>query len=163
MLTELNAISPIDGRYRSKTAPLADYFSEEALIKYCVLVEIEYFIALCEVPLLQVANVSKDLFSELRKIYNDFSTEDALWIKNTEKTTNYQCKSVENLIKIIMSQLGLPKFKKVIHFGLTSQDINNTAIPLSTKHAFEKVYMPTFIQLINKLKELSVEWKDIPM
>src|SRR5690606_22552509 len=89
MLTELNAISTIDRRYRSKTAPLADYFSEEALIKYRVLVEIEYFIALCELPLPQVANVSKDLFSELRKIYNDFSTEDALWIKNTEKTTNH--------------------------------------------------------------------------
>lgn len=163
MLTELNAISPIDGRYRSKTAPLADYFSEEALIKYRVLVEIEYFIALCELPLPQVANVSKDLFSELRKIYNDFSTEDALWIKNTEKTTNHDVKAVEYFIKHKFDQLGLQEFKEFIHFGLTSQDINNTAIPLSTKHAFEKVYMPTFIQLVNKLKELSVEWKDIPM
>jgi len=163
MLTELNAISPIDGRYRSKTAPLADYFSEEALIKYRVLVEIEYFIALCELPLPQVANVSKDLFSELRKIYNDFSTEDALWIKNTEKTTNHDVKAVEYFIKHKFDQLGLQEFKEFIHFGLTSQDINNTAIPLSVKHAFEKVYMPTFIQLVNKLKELSIEWKDIPM
>lgn len=163
MLTELNAISPIDGRYRSKTAPLADFFSEEALIKYRVLVEIEYFIALCELPLPQVANVSKDLFSELRKIYNDFSTEDALWIKNTEKTTNHDVKAVEYFIKHKFDQLGLQKFKEFIHFGLTSQDINNTAIPLSVKHAFEKVYMPTFIQLVNKLKELSIEWKDIPM
>lgn len=163
MLTELNAISPIDGRYRSKTAPLADYFSEEALIKYRVLVEIEYFIALCELPLPQVANVSKDLFSELRKIYNDFSTEDALWIKNTEKTTNHDVKAVEYFIKHKFDQLGLQEYKEFIHFGLTSQDINNTAIPLSVKHAFEKVYMPTFIQLVNKLKELSVEWKDIPM
>lgn len=163
MLTELNAISPIDGRYRSKTAPLADFFSEEALIKYRVLVEIEYFIALCELPLPQVANVSKDLFSELRKIYNDFSTEDALWIKNTEKTTNHDVKAVEYFIKHKFDQLGLQEYKEFIHFGLTSQDINNTAIPLSTKHAFEKVYMTTFIQLVNKLKELSVEWKDIPM
>ena len=163
MLTELNAISPIDGRYRSKTAPLADYFSEEALIKYRVLVEIEYFIALCELPLPQVANVSKDLFSELRKIYSDFSTEDALWIKNTEKTTNHDVKAVEYFIKHKFDQLGLQEYKEFIHFGLTSQDINNTAIPLSVKHAFEKVYMPTFIQLVNKLKELSVEWKDIPM
>ncbi len=163
MLTELNAISPIDGRYRSKTAPLADYFSEEALIKYRVLVEIEYFIALCELPLPQVANVSKDLFSELRKIYTDFSTEDALWIKNTEKTTNHDVKAVEYFIKHKFDQLGLQEFKEFIHFGLTSQDINNTAIPLSVKLAFEKVYMPTFIQLVNKLKELSIEWKDIPM
>lgn len=163
MLTELNAISPIDGRYRSKTAPLADFFSEEALIKYRVLVEIEYFIALCELPLPQVANVSKDLFSELRKIYNDFSTEDALWIKNTEKTTNHDVKAVEYFIKHKFDHLGLQEFKEFIHFGLTSQDINNTAIPLSVKHAFEKVYMPTFIKLVNKLKELSIEWKDIPM
>ena len=163
MLTELNAISPIDGRYRSKTAPLAGYFSEEALIKYRVLVEIEYFIALCELPLPQVATVSKDLFIELRKIYKEFSTEDALWIKNTEKTTNHDVKAVEYFIKHKFDQLGLQEYKEFIHFGLTSQDINNTAIPLSTKDAFESVYMPTFIQLINKLKELSVEWKDIPM
>ena len=163
MLTELNAVSPIDGRYRSKTAPLADYFSEEALIKYRVLVEVEYFIALCELPLPQVANVSKDLYTELRKMYQEFSSEDALWIKNIEKTTNHDVKAVEYFIKHKFDQLGLQEYKEFIHFGLTSQDINNTAIPLSTKEAFEKVYMPTFIQLINKLKELSVEWKDIPM
>ena len=163
MLTELNAISPIDGRYRFKTAGLADYFSEEALIKYRVLVEVEYFISLCELPLPQLANVSKDVFVDLRKMYEDFSTEDALWIKNTEKTTNHDVKAVEYFIKHKFDQLGLQDYKEFIHFGLTSQDINNTAIPLSTKDAFEKVYMPTFIQLINKLKELSVEWKDIPM
>lgn len=163
MLTELNAISPIDGRYRSKTAPLANYFSEEALIKYRVLVEVEYFIALCELPLPQLQNVQKDLFPELRKIYTDFSTEDALWIKNTEKTTNHDVKAVEYFIKHKFDQLSLSDYKEFIHFGLTSQDINNTAIPLSTKDAFEQVYMPTFIQLINKLKELSIEWKDIPM
>lgn len=163
MLTELNAISPIDGRYRSKTAPLADFFSEEALIKYRVLVEIEYFIALCELPLPQLASVSEDLFSDLRKIYTNFSTEDALWIKNTEKTTNHDVKAVEYFIKHKFDKLGLQEYKEFIHFGLTSQDINNTAIPLSTKDAFEKVYMPAFLNLINKLKELSVEWKDIPM
>lgn len=163
MLTELNAISPIDGRYRSKTASLAAYFSEEALIKYRVLVEVEYFIALCEVPLPQLTNVSKDLFSELRKIYMEFTTEDALWIKNTEKTTNHDVKAVEYFIKHKFDQLNLSDYKEFIHFGLTSQDINNTAIPLSTKEAFEQVYMPTFIQVINKLKELSIEWKDIPM
>ena len=163
MLTELNAISPIDGRYRSKTAPLADFFSEEALIKYRVLVEIEYFIALCELPLPQLSTVSKDLFADLRKIYIDFSTDDALWIKNTEKTTNHDVKAVEYFIKHKFDQLGLQEYKEFIHFGLTSQDINNTAIPLSTKDAFEKVYMPTFLTLINKLKELSIEWKDVPM
>nr|WP_298001829.1 adenylosuccinate lyase [uncultured Flavobacterium sp.] len=163
MLTELNAISPIDGRYRSKAAPLADFFSEEALIKYRVLVEIEYFIALCELPLPQLSTVSKDLFADLRKIYIDFSTDDALWIKNTEKTTNHDVKAVEYFIKHKFDQLGLQEYKEFIHFGLTSQDINNTAIPLSTKDAFEKVYMPTFLTLINKLKELSIEWKDVPM
>lgn len=163
MLTELNAVSPIDGRYRSKTAPLADYFSEEALIKYRVLVEVEYFIALCELPLPQLSYVSKELFPELRKIYQQFSSDDALWIKNTEKTTNHDVKAVEYFLKHKFDELGLDNDKEFIHFGLTSQDINNTAIPLSTKEAFEKVYMPTFITLINKLKELSVEWKDIPM
>lgn len=163
MLTELNAISPVDGRYRAKTASLASYFSEEALIKYRVLVEVEYFIALCEIPLPQLKNVTKEVFPELRKIYEEFSTEDALWIKNTEKTTNHDVKAVEYFIKHKFDQLNLSAFKEFIHFGLTSQDINNTAIPLSTKDAFEQVYMPTFIQLVNKLKELSIEWKDIPM
>ena len=163
MLTELNAISPIDGRYRSKTASLAAYFSEEALIKYRVLVEVEYFIALCEIPLPQLKNVTKEVFPELRKIYQEFSTEDAVWIKDTEKTTNHDVKAVEYFIKHKFDQLNLSDYKEFIHFGLTSQDINNTAIPLSTKDAFEQVYMPTFIQLVNKLKELSIEWKDVPM
>lgn len=163
MLTELNAISPVDGRYRAKTASLASYFSEEALIKYRVLVEVEYFIALCEIPLPQLKNVTKEVFPELRKIYQEFSTEDALWIKNTEKTTNHDVKAVEYFIKHKFDQLNLSDYKEFIHFGLTSQDINNTAIPLSTKDAFEQVYMPTFIQLVNKLKELSIEWKDVPM
>ncbi|WP_158729870.1 MULTISPECIES: adenylosuccinate lyase [unclassified Flavobacterium] len=162
-LNELNAISPIDGRYRSKTLSLAPFFSEEALIKYRVLVEIEYFIALCEVPLPQLAGVNSDLFESLRNIYQNFSTEDALWIKETEKVTNHDVKAVEYFIKDAFEKLGLSQYKEFIHFGLTSQDINNTAIPLSTKEAFEKVYMPSLITLTAKLKELSVEWKDVPM
>src|SRR6478736_449690 len=162
-LNELNAVSPIDGRYRNKTISLSPFFSEEALIKYRVLVEIEYFIALCEAELPQLAKVNNNVFPELRKIYQNFSTEDALWIKETEKTTNHDVKAVEYFIKDKFEKLGLSEFKEFIHFGLTSQDINNTAIPLSTKEAFEKVYLPGLISVIAKLKELSVEWKDIPM
>ena len=162
-LSELNAISPIDGRYRSKTAALANYFSEEALIRYRVLVEIEYFIALCELPLPQVAGVNKALYGPLRDIYNHFSTENALQIKEIEKTTNHDVKAVEYFIKSEFDKLGLQEFKEFIHFGLTSQDINNTAIPLSTKEAFEKVYLPSLIAVISKLKELSTEWMHIPM
>lgn len=162
-LSELNAISPIDGRYRSKTVSLSPFFSEEALIKYRVLIEVEYFIALCEADLPQLSGVNKSVFDALRKIYTNFSTEDALWIKETEKTTNHDVKAVEYFIKSKFDALGLDKFKEFIHFGLTSQDINNTAIPLSTKEAFEKVYLPSLISLIAKLKELAMEWKDIPM
>ena len=162
-LTELNAISPIDGRYRSKTVSLSPFFSEEALIKYRVLIEVEYFIALCEANLPQLANVDKGLYVDLRKIYENFATEDALWIKETEKTTNHDVKAVEYFIKTKFDALGLQQYKEFIHFGLTSQDINNTAIPLSTKEAFEKVYLPSLIAVVAKLKELSVEWKDIPM
>ncbi|OAB28917.1 adenylosuccinate lyase [Flavobacterium fryxellicola] len=162
-LNELNAVSPIDGRYRNKTISLAPFFSEEALIKYRVLVEIEYFIALCEVPLPQLANVNPDIFESLRNIYKNFSTTDALWIKETEKVTNHDVKAVEYFIKDAFEKLGLSQYKEFIHFGLTSQDINNTAIPLSTKEAFEKVYMPSLITLTSKLKDLSVEWRDIPM
>ena len=162
-LNELNAVSPIDGRYRSKTVSLSKYFSEEALIKYRVLVEIEYFIALCEIPLPQLKNVNPNLFESLRNIYKNFSTEDALWIKETEKVTNHDVKAVEYFIKDAFEKLGLSQYKEFIHFGLTSQDINNTAIPLSTKEAFEKVYMPSLIALTSKLKDLSVEWRDIPL
>jgi adenylosuccinate lyase len=162
-LNELNAISPIDGRYRNKTLSLAPFFSEEALIKYRVLVEIEYFIALCEVPLPQLKGVDPNQFDTLRDIYKQFSTEDALWIKETEKVTNHDVKAVEYFIKDAFEKLGLSQYKEFIHFGLTSQDINNTAIPLSTKEAFEKVYMPSLITLTSKLKDLSVEWADIPM
>jgi adenylosuccinate lyase len=162
-LSELNAISPIDGRYRSKTVALAAFFSEEALIKYRVLVEIEYFIALCEAELPQLKNVNSNSFDALRAIYKEFAIADALWIKETEKTTNHDVKAVEYFIKDKFEALGLAEFKEFIHFGLTSQDINNTAIPLSTKKAFEQVYMPALIALIAKLKDLAIEWKDIPM
>ena len=162
-LTELNAISPIDGRYRNKTVSLSPYFSEEALIKYRVLVEIEYFIALCELPLPQLSDIEVKTVIGLRNIYTNFTTEDALWIKETEKTTNHDVKAVEYFIKDAFEKLGLTQYKEFIHFGLTSQDINNTAIPLSTKEAFEKVYMPSLIALTSKLKDLSVEWRDIPL
>ncbi len=162
-LSELNAISPIDGRYRSKTASLSRYFSEEALIRYRVLVEVEYFIALCELPLPQLAGVDKNLFGALRDIYKNFSTDDAQQIKDIEKTTNHDVKAVEYFIKKAFDQLGLDAYKEFIHFGLTSQDINNTAIPLSAKEAFEDVYLPSLIGVIAKLKELSTEWANIPM
>lgn len=163
ILTELNAISPIDGRYRSKTSSLSRYFSEEALIKYRVLVEIEYFIALCQVPLPQLEKVNPQIFDSLRDIYKNFTAQDALEIKEIEKTTNHDVKAVEYFIKKSFDKLGLENYKEFIHFGLTSQDINNTAIPLSAKEAFENAYLPLLIALVSKLKELSVEWADVPM
>ncbi|HMK06981.1 MAG TPA: adenylosuccinate lyase [Flavobacterium sp.] len=164
ILNELNAVSPIDGRYRSKTISLSKYFSEEALIRYRVLVEIEYFIALCEIPLPQLKGVEdSNVFEKLRAIYKDFSTADAQAIKDIEKTTNHDVKAVEYFIKTAFDHLGLSDYKEFIHFGLTSQDINNTAIPLSAKEAFQEVYLKSLIELIAKLKDLSVEWKNIPM
>ena len=163
LLTELNAISPIDGRYRNKTLSLSPYFSEEALIKYRVLVEIEYFIALCEIPLPQVKDVDPSVFEKLRDIYKNFSSADAQAIKDIEKTTNHDVKAVEYFIKTAFDNLGLSQYKEFIHFGLTSQDINNTAIPLSTKEAFENVYLKSLVALISKLKELSQDWAEIPM
>lgn len=162
-LTPLNAVSPIDGRYRNKTKLLSNYFSEEALIKYRVLVEVEYFIALCEADLPQLKGVDSKVFDGLRNLYKNFSTEDALWIKDTELTTNHDVKAVEYFIKEKFEALGLSAYKEFIHFGLTSQDINNTAIPLSTKEAFQEVYLKSLIGLIAKLKELAMEWNDIPM
>jgi adenylosuccinate lyase len=162
-LTELNAISPIDGRYRSKTASLATFFSEEALIRYRVLVEVEYFIALCQIPLPQLKGVHPNQFESLRNIYKNFSTSDAISIKEIEKTTNHDVKAVEYFIKKAFDDLGLNEFKEFIHFGLTSQDINNTAIPLSTKDAFEKSYLPLLIGVISKLKDMSQEWANVPM
>ncbi len=162
-LSYLNAISPIDGRYRSKIEVLSKYFSEEALIKYRVLVEIEYFIALCEIPLPQLSNVNKDVFVGLRKLYSEFSTEDAMTIKTIEKTTNHDVKAVEYFIKNKFDELGLTDYKEFIHFGLTSQDINNTAVPLSIKDAMNAVYVPEFFKVLGKLVQLAEDWKDIPM
>lgn len=162
-LNELTAISPIDGRYRNKTIALANYFSEKALIKYRVLVEIEYFIALCELPLPQLKSVDHSVFDKLRELYKSFSTADACSIKEIEKTTNHDVKAVEYFIKNAFDQLGLEAYKEFIHFGLTSQDINNTAIPLLLKESFENVYLPLLVNVIAKLKDLSQEWKDVPM
>lgn len=162
-LTQLNAISPIDGRYRNKTEALQHYFSEEALIKYRVQVEIEYFIALCEIPLPQLADFNTALFPELQKIYQDFTSEDAQAIKDIEKTTNHDVKAVEYFIKQKFDALNLQKYKEFIHFGLTSQDINNTAIPLSIKEAMNEVYVPAYFKVFEKLKELAKEWENIPM
>ena len=162
-LTKLNAISPIDGRYRNKVANLADYFSEEALIKYRVRVEIEYFIALCEIPLPQLVDFDTSLFNELRKIYIDFTSLDAQKVKDIEKITNHDVKAVEYFIKEKFDCLNLQKFKEFIHFGLTSQDINNTAIPLSVKEAMNDIYIPNYLEVLEKLQELVIEWKDISM
>ncbi|OBX24615.1 adenylosuccinate lyase [Gelidibacter algens] len=162
-LSSLNAISPIDGRYRNKINSLADYFSEEALIKYRVQVEIEYFIALCELPLPQLKDLNASNFENLRALYTDFSTEDALAIKDIEKVTNHDVKAVEYFIKEKFDKLNLNPYKEFIHFGLTSQDINNTAIPLSIKEAMNDVYVPEYTNVVKKIKALSEEWADIPM
>ncbi len=162
-LTKLNAISPIDGRYRGKIEELANYFSEEALIKYRVKVEIEYFIALCEIPLPQLISFDNSLFNELRKIYIDFTAEDAQKIKDIESITNHDVKAVEYFIKEKFDALGLQAHKEFIHFGLTSQDINNTAIPLSIKEAMNDVYVPQYLELLERLQELVIEWQDISM
>ena len=162
-LSVLNAISPIDGRYRSKVTELESFFSEQALIKYRILIEIEYFIALCEAKIDQLSTFDEKLFVELRLIYDNFSTEDAMQIKNIENTTNHDVKAVEYFIKEKFDSLGISEYKEFIHFGLTSQDINNTAIPLSVKIANEKVYIPFVEELINKLEQLSNDWSNIPM
>ena len=163
ILNELTAISPVDGRYYKTANPLSLYFSEFALIKYRVKVEIEYYIALCELPLPQLKDFPKDKFGELRNVYEEFTQADATRIKEIEKTTNHDVKAVEYLIKEKMDELGLSSLKEFIHFGLTSQDINNTAIPLSIKDSNENVLYPELQKLMNKLRVLAEEWKDIPM
>jgi len=163
LLTTLNAISPIDGRYRSKTKSLAPYFSEEALIQYRVKIEIEYFIALCELPLPQLADFNPSLFEELRSIYLHFTTDDALEIKSIENTTNHDVKAVEYFIKKEFDKLELQSYKEFIHFGLTSQDINNTAIPLSIKKAVEEVYLPHLDSVIEELEARVTEYQHIPL
>jgi len=162
-LNALTAISPVDGRYRRAGKELAAYFSEYALIKYRVRVEIEYFIALCEIPLPQLQNVDKSIFTSLRDVYLNFSKEDAQAIKDIEKVTNHDVKAVEYFIKEKFDALNLAEFKEFIHFGLTSQDINNTSVPLSLKEAVLEQYLPQLEQVIAKLKELANEWKDIPL
>ena len=159
----LQAISPIDGRYASKTASLIPFFSEEALIRYRVQVEIEYFISLVELDLPQLQDFDRNLFQELRNLYLEFSVQDAIRIKETEKVTNHDVKAVEYFIKEKFDVLKLQKYKEFIHFGLTSQDINNTAIPLSLKDAVNEVYVPLLLELKNKLKALSEEWAQISM
>lgn len=162
-LTSLSAISPIDGRYRDKVEILAPYFSEEALIRYRVKVEIEYFISLCSIPLPQLSGFEKQKFEDLRKVYTEFDSGDAQKIKDIEKITNHDVKAVEYFIKEKFEILGLKAFKEFIHFGLTSQDINNTAIPLSLKDAFFAVYLPELESLEQKLVLLTKEWNDIPL
>jgi adenylosuccinate lyase len=159
----LEAISPVDGRYRRAVAKLADYFSEGALIKYRVRVEVEYFIALCQIPLPQLEGFDKALFASLRVIYRDFSLEDARRIKAIEDVTNHDVKAVEYFLKEKFEELGLQEFKEFIHFGLTSQDINNTALPLSLKEAHVEVLQPVIGEVIAALQEKAHEWKTVPM
>ena len=159
----LTAISPIDGRYRDKVDSLANYFSESALIRYRVMVEVEYFIALCELPLPQLRGFDHALFDNLKEIYLDLTVEDAQKIKDIEKVTNHDVKAVEYFIKERFDALNLHEYKEFIHFGLTSQDINNTAVPCSFRDAIHDVYYPVIDELIAKLEELAEEWKDIPM
>jgi len=162
-LSLLTAISPIDGRYRSKVENLQLYFSEFALIKYRVLVEVEYFIALCELPLPQLAAFDKNLFESLRKIVANFSLEDAQRIKDIEKVTNHDVKAVEYFLKEEFDKLNVQEYKEFIHFGLTSQDINNTAVPKSIQDALDNEYYPSIYDLVDKLDEMADEWKNIPM
>ncbi len=163
-LDKLTAISPIDGRYRSKTQQLADYFSEYALIRYRVRVEIEYFITLCELPLPQLEDFDHSLFESLRDIYRNFTETDAARVKEIEQTTNHDVKAVEYFIKEQLDKIGdFEKYKEFIHFGLTSQDINNTSVPLSIKEALEEVYYPMVEELIEQLNDYAEQWKNVPM
>lgn len=163
-LDQLTAISPIDGRYRGKTEALANYFSEFALIKYRVQVEIEYFIALCNLPLPQLSGLKTDTYESLRDIYRNFTEENAQRVKDIESITNHDVKAVEYFLKEEFDKLGgLDAYKEFIHFGLTSQDINNTSVPLSIKDAIQEVYNPLMDEIIGQLKQYADDWKDIPM
>ncbi|MBE0639187.1 MAG: adenylosuccinate lyase [Bacteroidales bacterium] len=160
---QLNAISPVDGRYSDKTRPLQDYFSEAALIRYRLRVEVEYFISLCQLPLPQLQDVEHVVFEQLRSVYREFSIEEAHRVKAIEKITNHDVKAVEYLLKEKFDEMGLGSYREFIHFGLTSQDINNTAVPISMKEAWENELLPNFEKLVKKLQVLSEEWKNIPM
>ena len=162
-LTNLTAISPVDGRYRRQLESLAPYFSEFGLIKYRVKVEIEYFIALCEIPLPQLEGVDKSVYPKLRAIIDNFSEANALEIKETEKVTNHDVKAVEYFIKARFDELGLADFKEFVHFGLTSQDINNTSVPLSIRDASLEVIQPKLEEVVGRITELSTMWKEVPM
>ncbi|MDD6622461.1 MAG: adenylosuccinate lyase [Bacteroidales bacterium] len=162
-LCPLTAISPIDGRYRNKTEILDNYYSEFALIRYRVKVEIEYFIALCEIPLPQLSDFDKNLFSNLRDIYNNFTLDNAKEVKSIESITNHDVKAVEYFIKKHFDNLGLEKYKEFIHFGLTSQDINNTSVPMLIKDSINEVYLPMITELTELLNTYAEQWKDIPM
>ena len=163
ILNELTAISPVDGRYRKQVDNLSDYFSEYALIRYRVLVEVEYFIALCEIPLPQLKDVDKLSYPKLRDLYKDFSTADAQLIKDIEKTTNHDVKAVEYFLKEKFDQLGLAGWREFIHFGLTSQDVNNTATPYSLRKMVHDVYYPELEELQKRLQQLQAEWAQLPM
>ena len=162
-LSPLTAVSPVDGRYHSKTKSLQNYYSEHALIRYRVKVEIEYFIALCEIPLPQLADFDKNLYNALRDIYENFSLEDSQSIKDIESITNHDVKAVEYFIKGKFDNLGIEKYKEFIHFGLTSQDINNTSLPMLIKDSLNEVYYPLLNKMIDILDKYAEEWKDIPM
>jgi adenylosuccinate lyase len=159
----LNAISPIDGRYYTKTKVLSNYFSESSLIRYRVKVEIEYFISLCELPLPQLINVKKDLFLKLRTYYNDFSDKDAQRVKDIELTTNHDVKAVEYFIKEKMDLDGIGEAKEFVHFGLTSQDINNTAVPMSLMDALKDIYLPSLNNLVDDIEKLSIQFSSVAM
>ncbi|UYZ63476.1 adenylosuccinate lyase [Hymenobacter weizhouensis] len=162
-LTPLTAVSPLDGRYRRQTAPLAPYFSELALIRYRVLVEVEYFIALCELPLPQLAGIEPAVAAGLRRIYTDFSVADAEAVKAHERVTNHDVKAVEYFLRDQFTQAGLGQYLEFIHFGLTSQDVNNTAIPLSLQHALLRTLLPAYAQVRNQLATRAQEWAAVPM
>ena len=162
-LSILTAISPVDGRYRGKVSELAPYYSEFALIQYRVRVEIEYFIALCELPVPQLQGIDKSLFEALRNIYKNFSLADAETVKNTEKVTNHDVKAVEYFIKGKFDEMGLSDYKEFIHFGLTSQDINNTSVPMMVKESLQNVFIPAVEELIAKLNQYAEDWKEVPM
>jgi len=162
-ISPLSAISPVDGRYRKQTEMLAPFFSEQGLIRYRVQVEIEYFIALCELPLPQLTDFDCNLFTDLRNIYRNFSATDAQQIKEIEKTTNHDVKAVEYFIKSHFERLQIARYQEFVHFGLTSQDINNTAIPLSLKEAISAVYLPLLGEVIQKLSAMANQWADVPM
>ncbi|MFI3316100.1 MAG: adenylosuccinate lyase [Rikenellaceae bacterium] len=163
MLDKLTAISPLDGRYRNVTEPLANYFSESALIRYRIRVEVEYFIALCQIPLPELASIDHAVFADLRKLYTEFSAQDAARVKEIESVTNHDVKAIEYILKEKMDALGLSAYKEFVHFGLTSQDINNTSVPLSIKEAVEQVYVPVVDELVEKLIAMSNEWAEVSM